>query len=772
MTPVLARLFFARSEKDSWERGKWHGRLILYTLAFTGTAVSLASVAWASNEIALFTALMTAAGVGHLVSGTPSNRRFRLSYLVYPTVLVGVWMMRGDLLAIFGGGSLFPLAKLLAFAQVVVSFNLRSLRSLYDSFLLGLLTILIVSEGALSFQFGVFLLAYGVVALAFLAAAYPVGELERLRLVATARTLGVIGPVLAIVLLTLVAALGAFLVIPQTYRVQDAGPLPSRLDLTVGKPAPVDVDAPQSVPPSTGIIPSREGEQGEQSAPADAPPPLLSDTFGGGPDQVTSPAAGTTSGQPGGTVSAAASASRPVESYVELGYTGEREKDVVMYVRSPLASYWRGQVLDEYDGRGWKVADTAALLTVDRPGVLKFDDLRPPEEGSGRYVQSFYPRVSQPQAVFTGYSPGHVAVQDASGGRGRAVSLAENLGRLREADSYRVVSAIPGLTPEALRADFADESYLFGVGDPASTRRVAALAEEIVAGAASDYDMAVLLERYLLTSFAYDLRVTAFPRGGDVVDHFLFERSAGYCSQFATAMAVMARSVGLPARVAVGYLPGEYNSLTGAHTVRQRDAHAWVEIKFMRAGWVPFDPTPRPDSPWAFDVGYIEATRGLQQIMRTGLKDALVEGPSAALGSATSVLGAYGPSWLVGALLAALIGAVGAVLLRRAKGRPGAGRLEGYTLLRDTERDAVRKIYRSALRVLARKGYPGRPAHQGPGDYIADLGARSLPVPAAFRSISMHAAHALYDPSPLGRDTVEHLKRSLRSLRGVPNLRP
>jgi hypothetical protein len=256
-----------------------------------------------------------------------------------------------------------------------------------------------------------------------------------------------------------------------------------------------------------------------------------------------------------------------------------------------------------------------------------------------------------------------------------------------------------------------------------------------------------------------------------VVDHFLFERNAGYCSQFATAMAVMARLVGLPARVAVGYLPGEYNSLTGAHTVRQRDAHAWVEIKFTRAGWVPFDPTPRPDSPWAFDVGYLEATRGIQQVMRAGFKDALVDGPSAALGSATSVLGAYGPSWLFGALLAAAIGALGALLVRRARGRPGAGRYQGYTLLRDDERDAVRKIYLSALRVLARKGYPGRPAHQGPRDYLGDLGAMGLPVPAAFRSISVNAARALYDPGPLTGDTLQHLKRSLRSLRGIPNLR-
>lgn len=147
------------------------------------------------------------------------------------------------------------------------------------------------------------------------------------------------------------------------------------------------------------------------------------------------------------------------------------------------------------------------------------------------------------------------------------------------------------------------------------------LAESIVAGAPSDYDMAVRLERFLLENYDYDLRVPPLSRSNDVVDTFLFERHAGYCAQFATTMAVMARLVGLPARVATGYLPGSYSQLTGAHTVRLNDAHAWVEIKFKRFGWVPFDPTPRPDSPWALDVGYAAATSSLQQALRSNLQE-------------------------------------------------------------------------------------------------------------------------------------------------------
>ena len=117
------------------------------------------------------------------------------------------------------------------------------------------------------------------------------------------------------------------------------------------------------------------------------------------------------------------------------------------------------------------------------------------------------------------------------------------------------------------------------------------------------YDKAAKLERFLLKNYTYDLRVPPLWRSNGVVDSFLFERHTGFCAQFATTMAVMERLVDLPARVVTGYVPGSYNSLTGVHVVRLQDAHAWVEIKFRRYGWVPFGPTPRPDSPWRWTRG-------------------------------------------------------------------------------------------------------------------------------------------------------------------------
>jgi len=105
------------------------------------------------------------------------------------------------------------------------------------------------------------------------------------------------------------------------------------------------------------------------------------------------------------------------------------------------------------------------------------------------------------------------------------------------------------------------------------------------------YDKARALESYL-RSMKYNELIEAPPEGRDAVDYFLFDLREGYCDYFASAMAVMARAIGIPARVAAGYSQGEYNPETGAYRVREKDAHAWVEIYFPRYGWVEFEPTP------------------------------------------------------------------------------------------------------------------------------------------------------------------------------------
>ena len=174
------------ASEPGWRQGTW----ALYTLSFLGTAVSMGAVAMTSHQVALFAALMVAAARGHLTSYLVKGNRFRPGFVIHPAALLAIWIMHADLLAVFAGGSLLPLAKLLIIVQALASFNLRSLRSLYDALLLSLAVILVASEGALAVHFVAFPATFAVVALAFLAIAHPVSEARRLRWTVPPRFIG------------------------------------------------------------------------------------------------------------------------------------------------------------------------------------------------------------------------------------------------------------------------------------------------------------------------------------------------------------------------------------------------------------------------------------------------------------------------------------------------------------------------------------------------------------------------------------------------------
>lgn len=132
-------------------------------------------------------------------------------------------------------------------------------------------------------------------------------------------------------------------------------------------------------------------------------------------------------------------------------------------------------------------------------------------------------------------------------------------------------------------------------------QRVHDLAQEVAGELDNPYDQAHALEQFL-RQYPYSLEIEATPAGLDPVDYFLFDLQSGYCDYYASAMVVLARSVGLPARIAVGFLsqpPDEY----GMQTIRQSNGHSWAEVYFAGYGWVEFEPTAGFASPHdtAFD---------------------------------------------------------------------------------------------------------------------------------------------------------------------------
>jgi transglutaminase-like putative cysteine protease len=124
---------------------------------------------------------------------------------------------------------------------------------------------------------------------------------------------------------------------------------------------------------------------------------------------------------------------------------------------------------------------------------------------------------------------------------------------------------------------------------PARVRR---LAQEVTAGAETPYRKANQVQEYLRLTYEYKLDAPLPAAGRDVVDYFLFDSSGGFCSHYASAMVVMLRAVGVPARVVAGYAMGGYDLTRRMYRVPASASHAWVEVFFPGSGWVEFEPTP------------------------------------------------------------------------------------------------------------------------------------------------------------------------------------
>ncbi|MBI4201055.1 MAG: transglutaminase domain-containing protein [Chloroflexi bacterium] len=171
--------------------------------------------------------------------------------------------------------------------------------------------------------------------------------------------------------------------------------------------------------------------------------------------------------------------------------------------------------------------------------------------------------------------------------------------RLYSSDRYAVTSSVSVATPQELRR--AGEDYPTWVQDlylqlpDTLPQRVIELARSLTARAETPYDSALGISQYLHT-LQYSLDIPAPAYDGDGVDHLLFKVGAGYSDYFASAMAVMLRTVGVPARVAAGYGFGEMDA-KGRVVVRDKNSHAWTEVFFPGYGWVEFEPTPGRELP-------------------------------------------------------------------------------------------------------------------------------------------------------------------------------
>jgi len=296
-------------------------------------------------------------------------------------------------------------------------------------------------------------------------------------------------------------------------------------------------------------------------------------------------------------------------------HVGDR---VVMDVASPGGRYWRATVYDEYTSSGWLNNDEemAYLDAYDPDFVIpRFEMRRLITQTYTSYLpgrtQLF--AAAQPVGIDRPTKIRASRVTDRLPGDSRQgelfnASMIYTRAPLEGGEGYSVVSAISAADEDSLRSAGTDYPYWVTARylqlPDSLPQRVRDLAETITQDKTNPYDKAAALESYLRKTIEYNELIESPPLDQDRVDWFLFDLQEGYCDYYSSAMVVMARATGIPARVAAGYARGDYNADAGVYRVRDHHGHAWVEIYFPRYGWIEFEPTaseagivrPRPPS--------------------------------------------------------------------------------------------------------------------------------------------------------------------------------
>ncbi|NCO36612.1 MAG: hypothetical protein AUJ92_21285 [Armatimonadetes bacterium CG2_30_59_28] len=275
-----------------------------------------------------------------------------------------------------------------------------------------------------------------------------------------------------------------------------------------------------------------------------------------------------------------------------------------MVVYSPHALKWRGQVYNRYDGGRWDqmgLDDAGTVRTHPRSGTVNFAPITPT---ACEEVTTQVKCVTSMPGIL--YAPGiPLSVKSEN----EMVELTEGnclrTGRLAKGDRYSTRSAV--LIPEKHSDElltspgtYPDELWeMYYVALPQKSLKVKQLAEQLArqSGAQTPYAKTLLFRDYLKDRCRYSLNSPRVPSGTDAAEFFILKSRRGACDMFATALAVMCRAVDVPARIVTGYAPGQQVEARRGESmkrfdVRDRDAHAWVEIYVNDAwGWVAVDPS-------------------------------------------------------------------------------------------------------------------------------------------------------------------------------------
>ena len=427
-------------------------------------------------------------------------------------------------------------------------------------------------------------------------------------------------------------------------------------------------------------------------------------------------------------------------SKINQNLRGELKPKVVLRVRSQAPGFWRVQAFDHYTGQGWEISREDKVQKVTRPEWSYRFQLYPSIFNIGRtkdVIQSYtavselpniIPALSYPKELF--FPTEEIAI-DTEGSLRSPLGLLEGL-------TYTVVSDVPLRDRTRLQnapaTDYPNtiKQYYLEV-PPEIADQVRQKTEQILAKSpnpfTSSYEKVLYLTQALKQLYRIPEDPFGFPYLGeneDLVESFLFKQEGGYPDHFSTALTIMLRSIGIPARLVVGFGTGQFNPFTGLYIVKNVDAYAMTEVYFPNYGWFPFDPIPGHElfPPSVEDTEYF----GVLQQFWKWIAGWLPSGVTSFVGAVWNrIIGfiivgivwlwrIFSSGWL--GLFTGLISAIAFGFI----GWLGWGQFQAWRYRRWLAKlPPMESIYQEMLKVLATQGYIKHPA-QTPLEYASSMG--------------------------------------------------
>lgn len=784
--------FFSSGVEDSF-------RLRALTLA--GLWTGAMGLAWVGGDLGYCLAGGVLGTVGHWFSFKMRNRPSRLRPLIIAVSVIALSVYLRDDMVKSLNGDWVPLGQYLVLVSGLAAFDVRTRGGLYTGLILSGMVLFFASQQAFDNSFGVFVVGFVVVILAFLVLTFLEDMIRSAQIYWTKNQVATLvywtGAICAMFLL---AGL-AFWVLPR-----GETRLAASRQLAVLPYSESDIRGPQSlqqIEPGSGSLSdtSPRNFTGETSG-AGGSDDLRGDGFGSkgetgeasgidslegegsGPESEAGIRAEDFTDQPQQSAPESVSPVYTADSGVDLNPNppqatasggqsqpalrdnkGENGEDpVVFHVRSNVASYWRGLVMEEYENGKWFVSNLNNKMIESASAKGTWYNLENDfSNANTNYHQTFFLRGNDELPMVTGYRALQVTVNNEQ----------TDSALLASGASYRVISSLPKHTPDRLRWDTS-------VGlSPELTllpndleQELSNLAQDIVAGSLSDFEKMGRIISYLNAETNLVQSEQTGLGSLATLDEFLFQGAPGNVLDYATATVMLARASDMPARLAVGYLPGVKDPLTGTYRVRRSDLHAWAEVRFDQNGWVPFDGSPRGE----FSYGQ-RPTAGLAKLFTSGAGDRLYaglkEGPQEVFQTLLNSL--------PGPVLPVLTPIIAAVLLiwrwfrfrsHRQSNGPGRRRLS-YGVIPGEGRREMKKLYAEVERLIRRHVGTPRADWQTTGDYASLASKHSPEIDNQITWFTQAIWQATYRSGDLdqgilanGRQRLALLKKAFKVSRG------